>query len=527
MFSSFKGRRLSVTRSLLLVVVLGGLAMSAFVGWNWFRDTQTAAQTSWFGGYVDVTATPAYRIEDPPSAAAETVVLSFIVAHPDNPCRPSWGGYYTLEEANTELDLDRRAARLAETGGEIIVSFGGLLNDELATACTDTAQLVRAYGSVIDRYQISTIDLDIEADDLGNTEAGKRRAEAIAALQQERSAQDPLRVWLTLPVAPTGLTEQGTAAVSHMLDAGVDLAGVNIMTMDYGGSRMPDQTMLDASIDAANSTHRQLGILYDQAGQHLGTKTLWKKIGLTPMIGQNDVPEEVFDLEAARGLNRFAHDNGVGRISMWSLNRDSTCGENWPDLKRVSDSCSGIDQGAETFAEVLGAGYSGRADGPADAVESAEPATTPAVIVDDPATSPYPVWTEEYSYLGGDKVVWHGHVYEAKWWTQGDLPDNPVLQAAETPWTLIGPVLPGETPAPVLTAPPGTYPEWDGEATYLKAARVMYEGRVFEAKWWTKGDSPEAALAGSNGSPWLKLSDDKLREIIRDASTEPPADPRS
>lgn len=516
-------------RLLLLVVVVGGLAMSGFVGWNSFRDGQTAPQTSWFGGYVDVTATPAYSIEDPPSPEAGTVVLSFIVAHPDNSCMPSWGGHYTMDEANTELDLDRRAARLAETGGEIIVSFGGLLNDELATSCTDTNELARAYGSVIDRYNINTVDLDIEADDLGNTEAGIRRAEAIAALQKEREANEPLRIWLTLPVAPAGLTEQGTAAVSQMLDAGVDLAGVNIMTMDYGGSRAADQTMLDASVEAAQSTHRQLGILYEQAGQSLGSRTLWKKIGLTPMIGQNDVPEEVFDLQAARGLNQFAHDNGIGRISMWSLNRDSTCGDNWPNLKRVSDSCSGIDQDGQTFAQLLGAGYSGRAAAPADIAETPEPADTPAAILDDPATSPYPVWTEEYSYLAGDKVVWHRHVYEAKWWTQGDLPDNPVLQAAETPWTLIGPVLPGETPAPILTAPAGTYPEWDGETTYLKAGRVMYEGRVFEAKWWTQGDSPEAALAGSNGSPWLKLSDDKLREIIDKAPAEqkPAADPQS
>ena len=43
-----------------------------------------------------------------------------------------------------------------------------------------------------------------------------------------------------------------------------------------------------------------------------------------------------------------------------------------------------------------------------------------------------------------------------KYWTQGDLPDNPVLQATETPWTLIGPVLPGETPVPVATLPPGS-----------------------------------------------------------------------
>jgi chitinase len=521
MFSSFKGRRLSVMRLLLLAVVMGGLAISGFAGWNWLRDGQTAGQTPWFGGYVDVTATPTYRIEDPANAEAATVVLSFIVAHPDDACKPSWGGHYTMDEATSQLDLDRRAARLAEIGGEAIVSFGGLLNDELATVCTDPDDLVRAYESVIERYAVNTVDLDIEADDLDNVEAGVRRAEAIARIQQSRDSREPLQVWLTLPVAPTGLTERGTDAISQMLEAGVDLAGVNIMTMDYGGSRFEGQSMLEASIAAAESTHRQLGILYEQSGQSLGDRTLWKKIGLTPMIGQNDVPGEIFDLESARGLNQFAHENAIGRISMWSLNRDTACGANWPDLEKVSDSCSGVEQNGETFSQVLGSGFSGRPGSSVQLAQEPEPTVTEAEITDDPASSPYPIWSPEYAYLADEKVVWHGHVYESKWWTKGELPDNPVLQAADTPWTLIGPVLPGETPAPIVTAPAGTFPEWNGEATYLKAERIMYEGRIFEAKWWTQGDSPEASLAGSDGSPWHKLNDEEVLEIIQSTPTGP------
>ena len=63
-------------------------------------------------------------------------------------------------------------------------------------------------------------------------------------------------------------------------------------------------------------------------------------------------------------------------------------------------------------------------------------------------------------YLEGEKVVRHHNVYEAKWWTKGDVPDNPVLQSWETPWNLIGPVLPGEKPIPQPTVPKDTYPSW-------------------------------------------------------------------
>jgi hypothetical protein len=45
-------------------------------------------------------------------------------------------------------------------------------------------------------------------------------------------------------------------------------------------------------------------------------------IGLTPMIGMNDDTNEIFDLKAAQQVVAFAKQYGLGRISMWSLNRD-------------------------------------------------------------------------------------------------------------------------------------------------------------------------------------------------------------
>ncbi|GAB3546244.1 glycosyl hydrolase family 18 protein [Arthrobacter tumbae] len=503
-------------RLTVLVAIIGTLVASTVVGWNRLEDVRAAANGgSWFAGYVDATATPFYPFEQPASEQGKSVVLSFIVADPAEDCRPSWGAAYSLDEAQSELDLDRRIARLIQDGGEVAVSFGGLINNELARTCTDVHQLTGAYRSVVERYNLTTIDLDIEGEDLADSEAAARRAEALAALQEERRADGKtLNVWLTLPVAPSGLTVQGTNAVTAMLDGGVDLAGVNVMTMDYGGSREPGVSQLDASIAAARATHAQLGILYDRAGTSLGPQTLWRKIGLTPMIGQNDVPAEVFDLEAGAAFNAFALETGVGRMSMWSLNRDATCSDNYGDAKIVSDSCSGIEQDGTLFADVLGAGFEGRAATLNSAPTTDEP--TPESVVDDPETSPYPIWSEEATYVLDDRVVWRGKVYSAKYWTSGDVPDNPVLQAAETPWTLIGPVLPGEKPVPVVTAPAGTYPGWDAEKTYEKGDRILFDGHVFEAKWWNRSDSPEAALQTSDASPWRKFSNDEVKEVLEE-----------
>ncbi|GAP57229.1 glycosyl hydrolase [Arthrobacter sp. Hiyo1] len=129
---------------------------------------------------------------------------------------------------------------------------------------------------------------------------------------------------------------------------------------------------------------------------------------------------------------------------------------------------------------------------------------------DDPATSPYPVWSSYAAYTAADRVVWHGSVYEAKWWTRADVPDNPVLQGGATPWKLVGPVLPGDRPSPKATVPAGTFPAWAPETIYHKGDRILFEGSAFEAKWWTLGDSPEAAIQGAPDSPWAKLTPAQL-----------------
>ena len=508
-----KTRRLSKARVTIAVLAIGAVVGGGvYVASSAASNVSAATASPWFAGYVDVTNTPTFAFEAATNDSARNVLLSFIVADPAEPCTPSWGGAYSMDEAAAQLDLERRIARLERAGGETIVSFGGQANDELALACTNQADLQEAYSAVIERYDLSTIDLDLEGEGLSSG-ANERRAKAIAALQkQAKSDRRNLAVWLTLPVAPQGLTKDGTDAVAAFLEAGVDLAGVNVMTMDYGASKPEKDSMLDAATDALTATHRQLGVLYGNADISLTDATLWSKIGATPMIGQNDIAGEVFTLDDAAGLNDWAAEKKLGRISMWSLNRDATCGTSFTDTNRVSNVCSSVDQGEATFAEILGANMTGSPQ--SNSGKTTTPEAIPADEPDDPARSPYPIWDEDATYLIGSKVTWHHNVYEAKWWTRGDLPDDAVLDAFETPWTLIGPVLPGETPVPVPTLPPGALPEWSGTAVYDKGERVLFDGIPFEAKWWTQGDSPEASSTSPDNSPWVPLTPQQIRDIV-------------
>lgn len=508
-------RRLSISRLLIALLVLSGAMYGATRTFaDWKQEESRGDYAPWFAAYVDVTLTPTYPFEKREYVAeSDDIVLSFIVASRAEPCTPSWGGYYTLDEAAGVLDLDRRIARLQQQGGRVAVSFGGIRNSELAHACTDREKLTAAYAEVIERYRINTIDLDLEGDSLRDKEGLVRRAEVLAALQkQHREAGKPLAIWVTLPVAPFGMTEDGTDAVAALLAGGVDLAGLNLMTMDYGDSRDKKDSMYEASRKALIESHRQLGILYQQAGIPLDSQSLWAKIGATPMIGQNDVVGEIFTLEDAAALNLFARDQGMGRMSMWSANRDAPCGENYVDVKVVSNHCTGVQAPLFAFTRALRKGFTGDLMQNAGLVTIADP-TSNQHVVDDPTTSPYPVWRDTSVYLKGTKVVWHGNVYEAKWWTKNDMPDNPVLQSYETPWQLIGPVLPGDKPVKLLTLPEGTYPIWEGEKIYTEGDRVIFNGLPYESKWWNKGESPAAAAADPDSSPWLLLTQEQIAAI--------------
>jgi chitinase len=141
-------------------------------------------------------------------------------------------------------------------------------------------------------------------------------------------------------------------------------------------------------------------------------------------------------------------------------------------------------------------------------------------MVDDPASSPYPVWSALATYVQDDRIVWQGNVYKAKWWTKGDVPNDPVHHGDKTPWTLIGPVLPGDKPKPEMVVPAGTFPDWAAATSYQKGDRVMLEGRVFEAKWWVQAESPEASRQGSTESAWLKLSNDEITKLLAAAASK-------
>jgi chitinase len=95
------------------------------------------------------------------------------------------------------------------------------------------------------------------------------------------------------------------------------------------------------------------------------------------------------------------------------------------------------------------------------------------------------------------------------------MPDDPVLQSWETPWELVGPVMPGEKPIPRATLPEGTYPNWSGADTYDTGQRVLFNGVPYKAKWWNQGQSPAASSSNANASAWVPLTQAEIDALSR------------
>lgn len=242
-----------------------------------------------YAPYTDTTLYPPLDISSVPYA--ECFSLGFIVA--DKGKNPSWGGYYPVESDYYASIINSARA----SGKKLICSFGGAAGVELALVVKDACTLYEKYKSVIDKYKFTSIDFDIEGEALLDTESIARRAEAILKLC---NTFPDLEVSLTLPVMPDGLN-----AESMYVFESTPCDIVNIMAMDYGSIGKGD--MGKAACDAATATYKQTN----------------RPIGITPMIGQNDTENEIFDQGDAYTVKDFQQNNcWVKRLSIWSIERD-------------------------------------------------------------------------------------------------------------------------------------------------------------------------------------------------------------
>jgi hypothetical protein len=301
----------------------------------------SAGAASRFAPYVDMTLNSDSLAKMKSESGVGLFTFGFIVS--GQPCKASWGGYYGLDDPT----MNQRIAKLKQAGGDGIVSFGGAAGQELANTCNSVASLASQYQAVINRYGIRNLDFDIEGADQGNAVSLTRRFKAISRIQASgRAAGKPVQVSLTLPVMPTGLTHDGIRVMHAAINNGVRVAVVNVMAMDYFDPSLDyNGRMGDYAVQAARRTQAQLSRLYPDRSD----VAVWRMVGVTPMIGINDDTNEVFTTQNARQLTAFAKQKRLGRLAMWSANRDAPC----PGATSPSNNCSGLGAPKWAFSRIF------------------------------------------------------------------------------------------------------------------------------------------------------------------------------
>ncbi len=299
-----------------------------------------------FSPYVDFTGDPVPNLvmlhRD---AGVRQISLGFVTASSNNRCAPRWAGVPSLAVSGPHAFEHGNVEAFRSGGGGVVVSFGGAAGTELAVACHSAAAARTAYAAPIAAYRPTRVDFDIEGATIADHAATARRDRAIAALER---ANRGLRVSFTLPVLPTGLDPDGLAVLRDAIRHRVALSYINLMTMDYGDDAAPRPSgrMGAYAIAAARAAAQQIAQLYP----HMSATARRRHIGLTPMIGRNDVSTEVFGLGDAKRLATYARTNGLGLISMWALGRDRACPT---PITAASDTCSGVAQAPFAFAAAL------------------------------------------------------------------------------------------------------------------------------------------------------------------------------
>ena len=314
--------------------------------------------------YVDTTAWPPYDLVSTTVASGiKYYTLAFVVSDPITKTA-SWGGYYNLTTTTPPWFLDKITA-LRALGGDVIISCGGAAGQELAQTITDIPTLVAQYQVIINTYNISILDFDIEGSAIADSASIDRRNKALVFL---KAANPNLKIHYTLPVLPSGLDSNGNALIVNAFKNNLAIDLCNIMAMDYGSAGIE---MGQAAITAAQNTYAQM--------VSAGYKN--PKIGLCPMIGLNDVQGETFTLADGQSVLAFANSTSyMGLLTFWSANRDIA---EAATMSYSSSTNTGLVQTQNQFGIMFNSFGNG---------SSSTPIVTPTPVV-TPTPTPTPVTT--------------------------------------------------------------------------------------------------------------------------------------
>ncbi|WP_394828012.1 carbohydrate-binding protein [Pendulispora albinea] len=243
----------------------------------------------------------------PGKSGLRAVTLAFATGQCGN---ENWAGVTRTQFASANVP------GLVTNGVSYIVSTGGAAG---VFSCASQSGMTSFINQYMSSHMVG-VDYDIEG--------GQSPADVDNLVAQTKIAQSQfpnLRFSFTLAtLAATdsshgGLNSLGDMVMKSIKRQGLTKFTINLMVMDYG-SPSPGVCVVagglcnmgQSAIQAVKNLQFTYGIPASQ-------------IELTPMIGQNDVVNEVTSLADIDTMTTFAKQQGLVGLHFWSLDRDKPC----------------------------------------------------------------------------------------------------------------------------------------------------------------------------------------------------------
>ena len=266
----------------------------------------------------------------------------------DTSINMNWNNYVISTLINGEsfpvpflgtLQTDNHTVSLAFATGQCgSETWGGVSGEDLATNNlalfeANKTQYIVSTGGAAGAFQCSSVDdmrtflnryhytspyfngLDFDIEGGYNEQQLIDLMNVTAELQKEKN----FRVSLTLGTSAKpgeSLNKLGIWAVNAANQAGLDY-NVNLMVMDFGATGC--QTKADGTCDMAASAEfaaEEVSKMYNIP---------LNRIELTPMIGMNDISDEITTLSDMQKIAQYVKDNNLAGLHYWSFDRDTPC----------------------------------------------------------------------------------------------------------------------------------------------------------------------------------------------------------
>lgn len=405
-------------RVTLCVITLAGLLFASLIAITYARPSTakaaTAISTNWYNAapYVMPLAnTPPDLTTVMSASGAKAFTLAFIVAN--GGCTPAWETDAGLDNVSSDTQAGPIINAVRAAGGDVVVSFGGYNGTKLGQSCGSAQAVAAAEQTVIDKYSLKAIDLDLEEPEYENATAINNELAAAQILQKNNSG---LYVSITIPGTTSGTGYFGQQLLNNAKTLGYTPDNYAIMPFDGGFSGASSQ------ISALQSFNT---ILMNTFGWD--SATAYAHEGISSMNGRTDSAEYFYQSDFQTVLS-FAESNHLARFTFWSVNRDRQC--NPPDNNgSLSGICSSVPQSDWDFTKII-VKFAG-ATPPATSTPTT--GVTPAsTTTTGGACAGIAAWSSTTAYVGGSEVTYNGSLWKAQWWTEADVPGG-----AAGVWTLV------------------------------------------------------------------------------------------